>query len=126
MSEKIAEYVALYGKVAEDPAYDDSKDKTSHQVHLYLPQAIQVTNGVTYNTNMQLGFIGGLAENAMNRGASVAGRVASGAAAAVVAVERPRGCSTGVRQLRHVSLGRGIGQLRGGLRAQRQCCVSWR
>ena len=85
LSEKIAEYVALYGKVAEDPAYDDSKDKTSHQVHLYLPQAIQVTDGVTYNTNMQLGFIGGLAEKAMQDGVSVAGRVMGGAAGAIVA-----------------------------------------
>jgi hypothetical protein len=85
LSEKIAEYVALYGKVAEDPAYDDSRDKTSHQVHLYLPQAIQVTDGVTYNTNMQLGFIGGLAEKAMQDGVSVAGRVMGGAAGAVVA-----------------------------------------
>jgi hypothetical protein len=83
--DKIAKTLALYGDVGEDPAYDDSKDKTSHQVHLYLPQAIQVTDGVTYNTNMELGFIGGLAENAMNRGASVAGRVATGAASAVVA-----------------------------------------
>ena len=83
--DKIAKTVALYGDVGEDPAYDDSRDKTSHQVHLYLPQAIQVTDGVTYNTNMELGFIGGLAENAMNRGASVAGRVATGAASAIVA-----------------------------------------
>lgn len=84
-SEKIAEAVSLYGKVGEDPAYNDAEDKTTHQIALYLPQAIQVTDGVTYNTNMQLGFIGGLAEKAMQDGASVAGRVASGAAGAIVA-----------------------------------------
>ena len=45
-----------------------------------------------------------------------------GAAAGVETVEGRRGRSTGGRQLRHVSLGRGKGQLpvRGGLRAQRE------
>jgi hypothetical protein len=81
----IAEKIALFGTAIEHPAYDDSIDKTSHKVSLYLPRGISVSDGVTYNSSMQLGFIGGLAEKAMNNGANVLGSTVAGAAGMAIA-----------------------------------------
>ena len=81
----LAEKISLFGNATELPAYDDREDKTSHKISLYLPRGISVSDGVTYNSAMQLGFIGGLAENAMNNGANVLGSTVAGAAGMAIA-----------------------------------------
>ena len=81
----VAKKVALFGTASELPHYDDRDDKTSHKISLYLPRGISVSDGVTYNSAMQLGFIGGLAENAMNKGVNVLGSTVAGAAGMAIA-----------------------------------------
>ena len=81
----IAKKIALFGQAVELPAYDDRNDKTSHKISLYLPRGISVSDGVTYNSAMQLGFIGGLAEKAMNTGANVLGSTIAGAGGMAIA-----------------------------------------
>ena len=85
LKDDIAKKIALFGTATELPAYDDKHDKTSHKVSLYLPRGIAVNDGVTYNTAMQLGFIGGLAEKAMNTGANVLGSTIAGAGGMAIA-----------------------------------------
>jgi len=64
------EAVSLYGDVREEAAYDESTDKTTHQVSLYLPTAIAVSDAAQYD-NVELGVIGGVAEQALQQGKSV-------------------------------------------------------
>ncbi len=64
------EATSLYGNVKEEAAYDESTDKTTHQVSLYLPTAIAVADAAQYD-NVELGIIGGVAEQALQQGKSV-------------------------------------------------------
>lgn len=64
------EATSLYGNVKEEAPYDERSDKTTHQVSLYLPTAIAVQDAAQYD-NVELGIIGGVAEQALQQGKSV-------------------------------------------------------
>jgi hypothetical protein len=72
----IKKLTSLYGKIEPAKAFDESALKTLAQVSLYLPKAIQINDGVEYDTGFQLGMIGGVAEQAMNDGGTVLGSLA--------------------------------------------------
>ena len=53
------------------------------KVTLYLPTQVQIQDGVTYDNMVNLGTVGGLAENGIGGGSSVINSAAAGAATAV-------------------------------------------
>lgn len=74
---------ALYGANYEPISPRTSGITPDGKVTLYLPTQIQIQDGVQYDNTVNLGTVGGLAEQGMIQGASAVAAAASGAKVAI-------------------------------------------
>jgi hypothetical protein len=82
--------VGFYGRGNDSKGYtraSEPKYLPNQKISLFLPQAIQIADGATYDTNVELGAVGGGIERGLMSGANLGSTIANATTQSMKAVE---------------------------------------